>query len=90
MNGKQQGIFTLLFSFLPPFITFGRFILVTMEKTRVAIIDLGTNTFNLLITEVKNNSYHILLESKYPTKLGKGGIHKATITPMPWSAGWRP
>jgi exopolyphosphatase/guanosine-5'-triphosphate,3'-diphosphate pyrophosphatase len=51
-----------------------------MEKTRVAIIDLGTNTFNLLITEVENNSYHILLESKYPTKLGKGGIHKATIT----------
>ena len=51
-----------------------------MEKTRVAIIDLGTNTFNLLITEVENNSYRILLESKYPTKLGKGGIHKATIT----------
>jgi len=51
-----------------------------MEKTRVAIIDLGTNTFNLLITEVENNSYRILVESKYPTKLGKGGIHKATIT----------
>lgn len=51
-----------------------------MEKTRVAIIDLGTNTFNLLITEVENNSYRILHESKYPTKLGKGGIHKATIT----------
>ncbi len=52
-----------------------------MEKTRVAIIDLGTNTFNLLVTEVENNSYRILHESKYPTKLGKGGIHKATITP---------
>ncbi len=52
-----------------------------MEKTRVAIIDLGTNTFNLLVTEVEKNSYRILVESKYPTKLGKGGIHKATITP---------
>lgn len=52
-----------------------------MEKTRVAIIDLGTNTFNLLITEVEHDSYRILVESKYPTKLGKGGIHKATITP---------
>ncbi|ASB48618.1 Ppx/GppA phosphatase family protein [Alkalitalea saponilacus] len=51
-----------------------------MEKTRVAIIDLGTNTFNLLITEVDNNSYRILTESKYPVKLGEGGIHKATIT----------
>src|SRR5690554_3968973 len=52
-----------------------------MEKTRVAIIDLGTNTFNLLITEVEGSSYRILTESKYPAKLGKGGIHKATITP---------
>ncbi|MDG5799647.1 phosphatase [Marinilabiliaceae bacterium ANBcel2] len=52
-----------------------------MEKTRVAIIDLGTNTFNLLITEVENSTYRILKESKYPAKLGEGGIHKATITP---------
>jgi exopolyphosphatase / guanosine-5'-triphosphate,3'-diphosphate pyrophosphatase len=52
-----------------------------MEKTRVAIIDLGTNTFNLLITEVEKSSYRILVESKYPAKLGEGGIHKATITP---------
>lgn len=51
-----------------------------MEKTRVAIIDLGTNTFNLLITEVEGSSYRILTESKYPAKLGEGGIHKATIT----------
>lgn len=51
-----------------------------MEKTRVAIIDLGTNTFNLLITEVEDNSYRILVESKYPARLGEGGIHRATIT----------
>lgn len=52
-----------------------------MEKTRVAIIDLGTNTFNLLITEVEGNTYRILRESKYPARLGEGGINKATITP---------
>ncbi|HBX88115.1 MAG TPA: phosphatase [Marinilabiliaceae bacterium] len=51
-----------------------------MGKTRVAIIDLGTNTFNLLITEVEGNSYRILVESKYPARLGEGGIHRATIT----------
>jgi exopolyphosphatase/guanosine-5'-triphosphate,3'-diphosphate pyrophosphatase len=51
-----------------------------MEKTRVAIIDLGTNTFNLLITEVEGDTYRILVESKYPARLGEGGIHKATIT----------
>ncbi|MDR2928237.1 MAG: exopolyphosphatase [Cytophagaceae bacterium] len=51
-----------------------------MEKTRVAIIDLGTNTFNLLVAEVNGSSYRILAESKYPVKLGKGGINKAIIT----------
>ncbi|PRZ02094.1 phosphatase [Marinilabilia salmonicolor] len=52
-----------------------------MKHNRIAIIDLGTNTFNLLITEVaENGTYNILLESKNPAKLGKGGIHKATIT----------
>jgi len=51
-----------------------------MERKRVAIIDLGTNTFNLLITEVKGDKYSILLESKHPSNLGKGGIHKDTIT----------
>ncbi|MGQ1945972.1 Ppx/GppA phosphatase family protein [Geofilum sp. OHC36d9] len=52
-----------------------------MEKTRVAIIDLGTNTFNLLITEVEGSTYRVLTESKYQARLGEGGIHKATITP---------
>jgi len=51
-----------------------------MEKARIAVIDLGTNTFNLLVTEVDDKSYRILVESKYPSHLGKGGIHKATIT----------
>ena len=53
-----------------------------MEHNRIAIIDLGTNTFNLLITEINpTGTYRILLESKIPAKLGKGGIHKSTITP---------
>jgi exopolyphosphatase/guanosine-5'-triphosphate,3'-diphosphate pyrophosphatase len=53
-----------------------------MRHNRIAIIDLGTNTFNLLITEVNpDGTYNILLESKNPANLGKGGIHKATITP---------
>ena len=51
-----------------------------MEKTRVAIIDLGTNTFNLLVTEIVGKGYRIIGETKYPVKLGKGGIHRATIT----------
>jgi len=49
---------------------------------RIAIIDLGTNTFNLLIADVNDNqSYNILLETKNAAKLGKGGINNRTITP---------
>ncbi|WP_430810660.1 MULTISPECIES: phosphatase [unclassified Carboxylicivirga] len=48
---------------------------------RIAIIDLGTNTFNLLIAEQTENSYTILLENKYPAKLGKGGINDKKIVP---------
>jgi len=55
---------------------------------QIAIIDLGTNTFNLLVTEVTgDNNYKILLESKYPAKLGKGGINKKVIMPDAFERG---
>ncbi|MDQ3191225.1 MAG: phosphatase, partial [Bacteroidota bacterium] len=48
---------------------------------RIAVIDLGTNTFNLLIAEVSSiNHYRILYSSKTPVQLGKGGINKQLIT----------
>jgi exopolyphosphatase/guanosine-5'-triphosphate,3'-diphosphate pyrophosphatase len=47
---------------------------------RIASIDLGTNTFNLLIAEIKEDKdFDILFEKKLPVKLGKGGIHKKII-----------
>jgi exopolyphosphatase / guanosine-5'-triphosphate,3'-diphosphate pyrophosphatase len=46
----------------------------------IAILDLGTNTFNLLIAEVKpDNSYTILLSEKRPVKLGEERINKGDI-----------
>ena len=49
---------------------------------RIAIIDLGTNTFNLLIAEATaERNYNILFKSKYPAKLGKGGINDKRILP---------
>ena len=55
----------------------------------IAIIDLGTNTFNLLVVRVnQDNSYTILFENKHPTKLGKGGINKKTITPEAFERGF--
>jgi len=48
---------------------------------RVAILDLGTNTFNLLVSEASDkNRLSVIHTSKEPVKLGKGGIHKGLIT----------
>lgn len=49
---------------------------------RIAVIDLGTNTFNLLIVETgQNQGYKILYNNKLPVKLGKSGIDKKEIRP---------
>lgn len=49
---------------------------------KIAIIDLGTNTFNILISDMAEDySYTILHERKIPVKLGKGGIKNKIISP---------
>ena len=48
--------------------------------TRIAVIDLGTNTCNLLIAEYLYKSYQILFQGKEVVKLGKGGIDKNRLT----------
>ncbi|MFV0521519.1 MAG: phosphatase [Mangrovibacterium sp.] len=45
-----------------------------------AIIDLGTNTCNLLIAESNDKSNYILHTSKVEVKLGKGGINNNRLT----------
>lgn len=46
---------------------------------RVAVIDCGTNTFNLLIAEVSAGKWKPLFRNKIAVKLGKGGINQGTI-----------
>jgi exopolyphosphatase / guanosine-5'-triphosphate,3'-diphosphate pyrophosphatase len=46
----------------------------------VAILDFGTNTFNLLIAERDGNSFKRLYNGKQAVKLGRGGIHKGMLT----------
>ena len=46
-----------------------------------AILDFGTNTFNLLIAERQERGFKILLSRKQPVKLGRGGIQVNRITP---------
>lgn len=47
---------------------------------RIAILDLGTNTFNLLITEESGKGFTHIYRDKHAVRLGKGGIQKSFIT----------
>lgn len=46
----------------------------------IAVIDLGTNTCNLLIAEHQDKSYQIIFQGKEVVKLGKEGIDKNRLT----------
>ena len=50
-----------------------------MEK-KIAIIDMGTNTFHLLIAEADDKGYHITHRDRLAVKIGKDGITKGLIT----------
>ncbi|MCW0483360.1 phosphatase [Gaoshiqia sediminis] len=47
---------------------------------KLAVIDLGTNTCNLLIAEIDGKTYRLLYQGKEGVKLGKGGIGKNLLT----------
>lgn len=52
-----------------------------MRNQRIAILDLGTNTFYLLIADVANGLVqNEILKEYLPVKLGEGGINKGHIT----------
>lgn len=46
---------------------------------RVAVVDLGTNTFNLLIADVSSTGFSIVHNSKEGVALGMGGINEQLI-----------
>lgn len=55
---------------------------------RVAAIDLGTNTFNLLIAEVDAGQIvQKIFAAEFPVKLGEGGINRALIAPDAFKRG---
>ncbi|RPH33116.1 MAG: phosphatase [Bacteroidales bacterium] len=55
---------------------------------RIAIIDMGTNTFNLLVAETNgDNQYETIHNSKCFVKLGEGGIDRKYIAPEAWERG---
>jgi len=54
---------------------------------RIASIDLGTNTFNLLIADAGSNGLNIVHRDKRGVKLGRNGINRKTISADAWERG---
>lgn len=52
-----------------------------INKKRIAVLDIGTNTFHILIAELEaNGTFKSIHKEKIPVKLGEGGINKNIIT----------
>lgn len=52
-----------------------------MTPTKAAIIDMGTNTFHLLLVELYADRFETIYKEKIPVKIGQGGISRNTIHP---------
>lgn len=50
-------------------------------------MDLGTNTFHLLIAEGTPENFHVLCRKTEPVKIGEGGINKSIIQPAAFERG---
>lgn len=48
--------------------------------SRIAIIDMGTNTFHLLLAEADETGYQITYRDRLAVKIGMGGINQGRIT----------
>lgn len=51
---------------------------------KIAVIDLGTNTFHLMLAEVSADTYEILHRERKAVKIGEKGISKGEITAEAW------
>jgi exopolyphosphatase/guanosine-5'-triphosphate,3'-diphosphate pyrophosphatase len=54
---------------------------------RVAVMDLGTNTFHLLIAEGTIDNFHEIMHQHVAVKLGEGGINQGIIVPAAFERG---
>ncbi|MBT1702120.1 Ppx/GppA phosphatase family protein [Chryseosolibacter indicus] len=49
-------------------------------KDKIAIIDMGTNTFHLLIAQRESDQFNIIYRDRLAVKIGMGGINDGYIT----------
>jgi exopolyphosphatase/guanosine-5'-triphosphate,3'-diphosphate pyrophosphatase len=51
---------------------------------KIAVIDLGTNTFHLVISESADGTYQEIAKKRIYVRLGEGGLSASHITPEAW------
>lgn len=51
-----------------------------MKQEKLAILDLGTNTFHLLIVGITERGFQEVIREKIAVKIGEGGINRSIIT----------
>jgi exopolyphosphatase/guanosine-5'-triphosphate,3'-diphosphate pyrophosphatase len=54
---------------------------------KIAVIDCGTNTFNLLVAEVSPEGWSVIFHNKVAVKLGEGGFEERVIHPHRFARG---
>lgn len=52
-----------------------------MSIRKAAVIDMGTNTFHLLLVELNGVDFRTIYKEKIPVKIGQGGISQNKIAP---------
>ena len=50
-------------------------------KKKAAVIDMGTNTFHLLMIAFDSDGFEVIYQEKVPVKIGQGGINQNIILP---------
>lgn len=61
--------------------------LIFFNRMRTAVIDLGTNTFNILIADVSASKFTVVHSEKEGVSLGMGGINDNIISPDAFERG---
>nr|WP_294945014.1 exopolyphosphatase [uncultured Mucilaginibacter sp.] len=59
----------------------------TSPVKRVAVMDLGTNTFHLIIAEAGADGFNVVYRQTEPVKIGEGGINKGIIQQAAFTRG---
>jgi exopolyphosphatase/pppGpp-phosphohydrolase len=54
---------------------------------RAAVIDLGTNTFHLIIAEISSAGVEVIYKTNVPVRLGEGRINENVIIPAAFERG---